>query len=158
MPRKAKEPKEDIIALFKQFSISVLDRLDKLENTINKPITSQAPTLREIPESPPIPSSAIPQHIPVPSDYRTLVDTILNKNFGIELEPHTDAPVVTAVIVVPDKYSTMTPAQKEIMPRDIRPKVMTIAGGVNELKEWVETVYRSFTPELQSMIVIDRTI
>ncbi len=136
----------------------VLEGLTDLKNAIARPITSEAPTLREnLTESVPPVQPLAEQAIPVPTGYREVVDSVLNKSFGLELESHRDAPLVTVTIVVPDKYSPMTPQQREIQPRDIRPKVITLAGGVNELKEWADLVYKNFTPEIQAMIVADRS-
>ena len=137
---------------------AVLLGLKDLKEAVQKPITSQARTLNEklpeqINEQIKAPESSL---VPVPPMYRKCVDEVLNQNFGIELENHSDAPLITFTIVVPDKYSSMTPSQREILKRDIRPKVLTITGGVPEVKEWAETVYRNFSPEMQAIIMADR--
>lgn len=150
---KVSEPSESRIENLLQ---NLIDRIERVEQAVQRPITSQASEINEN-MNPVAPVPALPGLLPVPQDYRTLVDTLLNPQFGIELEAHVDAPVITTTIIVPDKYSTMTPTQREMLKRDIRPKVMTLAGGVAELREWVETVYRSFTPEMQSMITSERT-
>lgn len=134
---------------------SILERLEAIEDIIKKPITSQVESLHESIERP-IEREIVPVMMPVPEDWRKEIDNILNKDFEIELEPHKDAPVTTFTVIVPDKYSLMTPSQREIIKRDIRPKVITNAGGVNEVKEWAETIYKNLTPEIQAMIVSDR--
>lgn len=155
MPKTHKEKLESMPVGKDKFDL-VLEAIADLKNSIQRPITSQAPSLQ--PESAPkVEPPPLPEY-PIPSGYRQLVDTVLNKNFGIELEAHSDAPVVTTVIVVPEKYSTRSTREKEDNPRDLRSKVMSLAGGVNELKEWLDIVYKSFPPELQAMIVAERSI
>lgn len=132
----------------------IVERLDKLGNTINKPITSQVDGLNETKPVSEEPKASIPSA--VPSDWLTEVYATLNKEFAVEIEPHRDAPLTTLTIVVPEKYSQMTPSQKEILKRDIRPKVITNAGGSHEVREWAETVYKNLTPEVQAMVVSDR--
>ena len=94
--------------------------------------------------------------VPIPQEYRDLVDTILNKSFGVRMEHRSDAPLFEFSIIVPDKYSNMPPAQREIQKEDLRLKIITMAEGINGVKEWCERVYKNFNTEIQSMIVADR--
>lgn len=139
--------------------LQVIEELKGLRDAIAKPNTSTATLLNEPATLPLVAPASTPvaEQIPVPAGYRDEVDKTLNKSFGIEIEPHRDAPLVTVTISVPDKYSTLTPDQREMQPRDLRVKVITLAGGVAELKEYVDLVYKSFTPEIQAMITADRT-
>lgn len=131
----------------------IVDRLDKLENTISKPITSNAEAFNEAKPVEPTPE---PVSVAVPRDWLTEVHNVLNNEFPVEIEPHQDAPLTTFSIIVPDKYSQMTPSQREVIKRDIRPKVITNAGGTHEIREWAETVFKNLTPEIQAMVVSDR--
>lgn len=133
----------------------IVNRLEKLENTINKPITSQIETINEPKLTEEI--KPVEAYSPIPKDWKEMVETVLNKNFEVEIEPHRDAPLTTFTVIVPEKYSQMTPSQREIIKRDIRPKVITNAGGVAEVKEWTEIVYKNLTPEIQAMVVADRS-
>ena len=94
--------------------------------------------------------------VPVPQEYRELVNMILNKSFGVRMEYRIDAPLFEFSIIVPDKYSNMPLPQREVQKEDSRPKVITMAEGKNGVKEWCEKVYRNFNAEIQSMIVADR--
>ena len=94
--------------------------------------------------------------VPIPQEYRELVNTILNKNFGVRMEYRTDAPLFEFAIIVPDKYSNMPLPQREIQKEDFRLKVISMAEGKNGVKEWCEKVYKNFNTEIQSMIVADR--
>jgi len=108
------------------------------------------------PIKPAVEEPASPQ-IPIPKEYRETVDKILNKSFGIRIIPRSDALVFEFVIIVPDRYSNMTSSQREIMKEDIRPRVIPMAEGINGVKEWTEKVYRNFNPEIQALIVADRS-
>lgn len=146
MPKKSKV--EELLE-------TLVARIEKLENTINKPITSQSVSLKE--SAPIEPRMEYqPSQLEVPSEFRREVDSILNRDFEVEIEKHQDAPLMTFTVIVPDKYSLITPSQREIMKRDIRPKVITTAGGVNEVREWSEMVFKNLTPEIQAMVVSDR--
>lgn len=131
----------------------IVERLDKLENTINRPITSNAETFNETKSTT---EAETPVSVAVPRDWLTEVHNVLNNEFPVEIEPHQDAPLTTFSIIVPDKYSQMTPSQREVIKRDIRPKVITNAGGTHEIREWAETVFKNLTPEIQAMVVSDR--
>ena len=72
-----------------------------------------------------------PSVTPIPPDYREIVDNVLNRSFGIQIEPHTDRPSFTFTIVVPEKYSNMTPAQREMNKYDVRPRVINYSEGSN---------------------------
>lgn len=93
---------------------------------------------------------------PVPQEYREVVDSVLNRYFGIRLLPRADAPMFEFTIVVPDKYSQATDEQKRMVGGDIRPKVLTLADGVNGVRLWAETVFKNFNPEIRGQIVEDR--
>jgi hypothetical protein len=93
---------------------------------------------------------------PVPYEYRQIIDEILNKSFGISVEPMSDTPAFTLTIIVPDKYSTMSPAQREMYKVDIRPKILTYADGINGVRLWAEKVLSSFNAEKKTTILQDR--
>lgn len=97
-----------------------------------------------------------PMMTPIPLEYRLLVDNVLNRSFGIEIIPRSDAPLFEFAIIVPEKYSTMTPAYKQMYKVDRRPKVMNYAEGTNGIREWCEKVFNNFNQDYRSMIVADR--
>lgn len=139
----------------------VLEALNKLTETLAKPITSQTPAdeprPRLLPNTNEQGKAPTPEpSYPIPAEFRQQVDSILNAQFGIEIEGTGDPMSMLFTIVVPDKYSNMTASQREIAERDIRPKVIDRAMGVNGVKEWVDTVYKNFSPETQSQITADR--
>lgn len=96
---------------------------------------------------------------PVPSDYRKIVDEVLNKHFGIKCVPQASSPMFEFIIVVPDQYSTASEAQKlSIGGKDIRPLMISNADGINAVRIWAEKVYNTFSTEIKSQIHNDRVV
>lgn len=95
---------------------------------------------------------------PIPQEYRDWVDTVLNKNFGIELEyPNQQPGYQRFSIVVPDKYSNASAEYKsQIGGRDLRSKVLENNQAVTGVKEWIETVYNNFGQDTKTLIAMDR--
>lgn len=126
----------------------------KASQIINQPILNGAPRdtipVFPVPETPPL------SEVPVPLDYRQVIEHTLNKNFGVRIQPMTDAPAFLLSIIVPDTYSPMTPSQRQVMKEDIRPKVISQADGTNGVRLWAEKVYANFNPETQARIATDR--
>jgi len=101
--------------------------------------------------------SVIETVAPIPKDYRTTVDEILNKNFGIRIEYRSDEPMFDFIIVVPDRYSSMTPPMKALLHEDVRPKAIQTGQGLLGVRTWCEIVFNSFNNEMKSLIVSDRS-
>ena len=93
---------------------------------------------------------------PVPMDYRAIVDTVLNKNFGIRVNPKSDAPQFEFIIEVPEKYSTVSKEYIRMYGSDLRPRVLNYAEGATGVKEWTDRVFDSFDLQMKSLIVADR--
>lgn len=131
---------------------NLTETVDKLAGIVENLLTIKEPAKPE-PVTPDVhPASPYP----IPSEYREAVDAILNKHFGIQLEPMSDSPQFTFTIIVPDRYSTLTPSQKEMHVADIRPKVISYADGLNGVKLWVEKVLSSFNQDMRVQIAQDR--
>lgn len=91
---------------------------------------------------------------PIPPEYRDVVNATLNKHFGVEIE-YTPAGFLFTIIV-PEKYSSLTTKDKEIIKSDKRTKLIPNFEGVNGVKTWTELVYSSFSQETKSLITADR--
>ena len=91
---------------------------------------------------------------PLPSEYRGVIDTILNKEFGIHVKSDLGNAVFT--ILVPKKYSTMSDEQWKMSHFDRRARVIPNVEGLEGVKLWADKVFSSFGPEYQAMIVADR--
>lgn len=126
-------------------------RIDTLSSEHTLPSTHSVPETKTVT----IETSEFSPY-PVPDDYRKVVDIALNQHFGIEVEPHTDAPLFDFKIIVPDRYSSISEGYKQMYKRDVRVKVIDYATGVNGVKLYAESVFKSFNPEVQALIAIDR--
>lgn len=93
---------------------------------------------------------------PVPVDFRNVVDEVLNKSFGIEINPKSDSPSFEFSILVPERYSDVSAAYKQMYGVDKRLKVIDYSSGTSGVREWAERVFSSFNPDRRSMIVADR--
>ena len=132
------------------------ERVKFLEDKLNTPmvVSTPIPEIKTVQPGEIIVSSAT--NYPIPQDYREMVNNILNRSFGIEITPRSDAPLFEFVVIVPEKYSTMTPDQKQMMKRDIRLKVINYAEGANGVRSWCEMIYNSFSQEIKGQITQDR--
>lgn len=136
------------------------ERIKVLEDKLNTqsdsvPVISVGPMTPIVENKPEVIVSSATNY-PIPLEYRQLVDNILNRSFGIEITPRSDAPLFEFTVVVPEKYSTLTQPQREMNMRDIRLKVLSYAEGVNGVREWCERVYSSFSQEVKGQITQDR--
>lgn len=119
---------------------------------------------RTLPETPAVPTppqelngvTNSPNYFPIPPDYLDVVDLVLNKNFGVRCNPLPDSPSFDFQIIVPEKYSSMTPAQKEMLHADVRSKVITYAEGTNGVQLWCDKVLETFSSDTKFRIVEDR--
>ena len=155
MAKEQKLKLKDLPLLLENLKASIgglAGRIEKLEEKFDSftiPVVS--PTILN-PATP-----VLGSEYPIPVDYRSVVSDILNASFGVTVTPHSDSPVFTFTIVVPEKYSTMSPAQKEVMKYDLRPRVISYAEGVNGVREWALKVFENFSMEIRAQIVDDRT-
>ena len=94
---------------------------------------------------------------PIPSDYREIVDFALNKSFGLSVVPQSDSPQFQLTIIVPEKYSSLgAEARAMLGGYDIRSKVISYADGKNGVKQYVDLVKSSFSPETRALIEADK--
>lgn len=143
-------PKLTLVGLDERIT-ALQDIVEKLKNIPVATTTAGPATVAPIV---PVTPSVSPN--PVPTDYRKIVDDTLNPNFGILVEAHSDAPLFTYTIVVPQKYSTLNTEQKAMGAEDLRPKVLSFADGAIGVQAWTDLVFNNFNPEVRSQIVDDR--
>lgn len=124
------------------------EKLNRVLEKLEKPV--ETPPVTTFPEPAPVAGA------PVPVDFREIVDQVLNKHFGVRINPRPDSPQFEFVVVVPEKYSHLTPAEKKLMHEDLRTKVMGYADGPAGVREWAQKVYESFNQEIKAQIVADR--
>jgi len=95
-------------------------------------------------------------NFPIPTEYRDIVDSILNKEFGLEMTPLSDQPAVQIAIVVPKQYSNATPDHIKMYGSDKRSKVIKFSEGVNGLRDWADKVAKNLGTEAMTKISIAR--
>ena len=91
---------------------------------------------------------------PIPPDFIAVVDEVLNKDFGVELEPLPDSAGFNFKIIVPEKYSNTPPEKRD--GRDVRPRVISYAEGANGIRLWAEKVLENLGEDIKFRIVQDR--
>lgn len=134
----------------------IMERLEKLEAKLGNSLESITPTNNGS-ATVVTPASSDPQEIfPVPADYRRIVDTELNKEFGIKVVPRADSPQFEVLITVPNKYTQMSDEYKKLYGVDIRTRVLSFADAANGVRQFCEIVFKSFNPTIQALIVADR--
>jgi len=101
-------------------------------------------------EDAPIPAS----NIPFPAEYRQIVDEVLNKEFGAEIQYNTLDFAIT--IIVPEQYQNLSQREKDAKVQDRRTKIIKYPEGASGVKAWVDMVYWSFNPEMKSKITSNK--
>ena len=130
------------------------ERLNVLEIKLNTLAVPVVPTPVEsvFTPTPPI-NDTFPKY-PIPPDFITVVDEVLNKDFGIECDPLPDTPAFNFKIVVPEKYSN-TPKEKR-NGADVRSKVITYSEGAVCVRLWCDKVLDNLGADTKFRITEDR--
>ena len=150
------EVKVDRLCTAMEHVAEKLDRFfeGRLSSEVQKRELSQSFTPKNVTQATQTPQETL---YPVPMEFRHLVDDLLNKNFGVEIAPSPDSPSFNLIIIVPDKYSTISDDYRKMYGRDIRPKMVTYSEGIIGVRAYLEKVWSSFNPTIQALIVNDRT-
>jgi hypothetical protein len=145
-----KELEKNLIEMAKAIKELAQD-VSELKN--KKPeATTQAQSVTAEPFKVTVPMGS--NNYPVPQEYREIVNTTLNKNFGIDISYTSSGFIFT--IIVPERYSTLTDKEKELVKQDRRSKLIPNFEGVNGVKMWVDLVYSSFSMEMKALITQDK--
>jgi len=147
----------------------ITEKLDDLEVLVNKVLdkleeiaTPKSGTPQIEGTIPQTPSNEISQPItikyPVPMEYREVVSSVLNGNFGLTVEPMPDRPAFMLNIIVPEKYSNMSESEKKMNKVDLRTRIIGYAEGVNGVRQYAELVANNLGPELRANIIADRAL
>ena len=95
---------------------------------------------------------------PVPTEYQELVNTMLNKNFEVQINYQPDTAAFEFAILVPKNYSNAGDAHWNTYKEDRRSKVIDNAFGANGVRNWVQKIYDNFNDETKSRITYDRSL
>ena len=139
----------DVLLSLAETLKGIEEKLVALEAKLAPPKTETTVTL-----TPELPGFKSPES--VPADYRKIVDTVLNQNFGINIESLEDQPAFTLSIIVPEIYSNVSKSHLEFYLFDQRLKVITNAEGALGVREWAEKVFNNLSQETRTRIVMDR--
>lgn len=101
-------------------------------------------------ETAPMPAS----NIPFPAEYRQIVDEVLNKEFGAEIQYNALDFAIT--IIVPEQYQNLSQQEKDAKVQDRRTKIIKYPEGASGVKAWVDMVYGSFNPEMKAKITSNK--
>ena len=136
--------------------LEMLNELKGLREDLKILLAPKVP-LALTPEAPSIPEPE-KQYFPVPSEFEEEKNKVLNQDFKLEINyPGDGRPVFEFMVIVPEKYSNMTPDQKTANKGvDRRLKVIDNALGLNGVKAWLEMVYKNLNAETQARISADR--
>ena len=127
------------------------ERLAKLEDKKDVFTLETAPT--------PTKTTTIPMaepEYPVPTEYRTIVDEILNPKFGIKIEPDSDRPAFTLKIFVPKEYSNATEEYWRTNKCDVRAKVLTYGEGQLGVRAYVELIKANLGSDIMARVATDK--
>ena len=152
-PKKTQEPSPDLLNVLSELAQSVKGLTERVEG-LEKP-------KEEVKEEAPAETTADTVTIsetsfPIPVEYKETIESVLNRGFGIKIEPLADRPAFILTIIVPEKYSNMSQEQKDTFKADLRSKVISYAEGTNGVRVWAEGVYNNLGPEIQAIVTQDR--
>lgn len=151
----SKKTIDDLIESVRMLTIEVTSMKERIAVNVESVLPVKPIEVREL-DIPSVTTSSAGVQYPIPNEYRSLVDSILNKDFGIQVNAMSDTPAFQFIIIVPEKYSSMTPAYKEMYKADLRLKTISYAEGLNGVREWTEKVFNNFNPDMKAMIVANR--
>lgn len=81
----------------------------------------------------------------VPKKYREVVDEHLSPDFGIRIKEFDDRTEFQVDIIVPEKYSSVSKADREKGIKDIRTRVVSRSMGVNGVIEWCKLIRKNLS-------------
>lgn len=170
-PHSIKLPPDPILAEILKAVKDVSKRLEKVEKAVETPVTivSQSVTsyssalqglvTTNTATSPVTVSTSFTAEskFPIPVEYREIVNLVLNKKFGVDIDYKADTAGFEFAILVPEEYSNAGKPHWETYKEDRRSKVILNALGVNGVREWATQVYENFGPETKSRITFERS-
>lgn len=155
MPTMQQENVAQVYSPFEKKLDTAIELLSKVVDKLDRQFEGR---ISSVPVETPIAPKPTPPVMPIhiPFEYRMMVDEMLNRNFQIEIEPLSDSPAFKFIVVVPEKYSSLSEEYKKMYKRDERMKVVTYSEGTVGVRAYLEKVWTSFNPTIQALIVSDR--
>lgn len=115
---------------------------------------------KDVPITPTVDAPSVNVHgtvdskFPIPYEYREVVDTVLNRKFGIDIDYVGGA--FNFSVLVPKEYSNAGEPHWQSYHEDRRTKNIDNALGTSGVRDWVTKIYDNLSPEIRSQITQDR--
>jgi len=154
LEKKVNKQEDSLTKVVKEMTKAI----DTLTKTMDKNERVPIAVQPIVPNETAPPTTTAPEQIatPIPEDYRHIVNTVLNRSFGIKIVPRSNEPRFDITIVVPEQYSILSADEKKEVGVDLRSKVLNYADGVNGLRQWTNLMYNNFSQEIKAKITADR--
>ena len=94
---------------------------------------------------------------PISTEFREAVDTILNKEFEIQLDSRETPGAFGFSVLVPKKYSNAPQSHWDTFKEDRRFKPVPRPEGVLGVRDYLYKVFNNLTQDARTQIVIDRS-
>jgi hypothetical protein len=146
---------KELEAQLNELKTDVASKFDAIMSKLETKAAEKTTTF-EIPPAPVANINSTLPIMPVPLEYRDIVDSVLNRQFGLKIDPRKDIPMFDMTIVVPEKYSNVPLEEKKMIKIDLRTKAISYSEGINGVRLWAEKVFNNFSPEIKAQIVADR--
>ena len=134
----------------------LVKQITALQATVDKLLKAQEAPPPPAPKPTPPPAVSIQSTLPVPPEYRELVNTILNSKFQIDIKPADGSPAFDFALLVPREYSNAGKPHWDMYNEDRRTKVILSSLGLNGVRDYVTLVYNNFDNETKARITNDR--
>jgi len=115
-----------------------LEKLIDLQTVGAEKVAPQEETKEKF--NPKLDDETYPQDEYIPKNYRKIVDDLLSDEFGIKITDFDDRTDFQFAIIVPEKYSSVTPEDKAKGVEDIRSRMIPRSLGENGVKEWCKLI------------------
>ena len=96
--------------------------------------------------------------VPVPQEYRDLVDRALNGKFGIRLEPCVNPLEFLFAILVPKEYSSVSDGHWQMYKEDARQRRIEVVAKDAQIKEHLDKIFNSLDQVVQQMVISQRVL
>lgn len=150
--KKATAPVGDDGAL-----VNVLTKMTETLGRIEEKLNTHTPVqLAAAPAKAAAPVEPVLSGVPIPLEYVEVVNTTLNRKFGIDIKYMSDTASFEFSILVPQIYSNAGKSHWETYHEDRRTRVVENALGVNGVRDWCTKVYDNFNPETKAAITAGR--
>ena len=152
MAKPKKEEVKDDGALVNVLT-KMTETLGRIEEKLNAPVAVAAAPVKAAPAA----IEPTLSGIPIPLEFVEVVNTTLNRKFGIDIRYMADTASFEFSVLVPKLYSNAGKSHWDTYHEDRRSRVIENALGVNWVRDWCTKVYDNFNNETKSAIAAGRS-